>query len=444
MILLKLKVQPEDFVVKELIDLPYDARGRYRIYLLRKRSWNTMDALRHIARASRVPLSLIGSGGRKDRHALTFQYLSVPREHELRLPEEFKGEESNLELSFVGYADDYVSPARLQGNYFEITLRQLSPAEQMQIQVRSDEVREFGYANYFDDQRFGSVETAEEFFAERVIKKHYRGALKLYFTTIHPEDKKEEKERKRKIEELWGNWEAILPLCRSPIEQEAIGHLLTGERKGNLVAALNAIPKEELSMFFSAYQSFLWNETLRRILQRLVRDLRVVKGKIAPYFLYRTLTPWEKESLTALQIPTVSSRIPPARLAVGGVNGAASKHSYGPQPGITPRFARFPASQSDSPGSALDRDRRITALVDEVIREVLAGRGVQPGDFNLRVIRKSFFKSFYRPAIVWPQNLYLGPFADDELYPGQTKVKMKFTLPPGSFATMLIKAMLIV
>ena len=78
MIPLKIKVTPEDFIVKELIDLKLKPDGPYRIYLLKKRHWNTMDALLAIARQNKMPMAKIGSGGRKDRHAVTYQYLRAP------------------------------------------------------------------------------------------------------------------------------------------------------------------------------------------------------------------------------------------------------------------------------------------------------------------------------------------------------------------------------
>ncbi|MCG0274852.1 MAG: tRNA pseudouridine(13) synthase TruD [Thermosediminibacteraceae bacterium] len=385
---MKIKVIPEDFIVKELIDIKYVPDGPYRIYLLKKRHWNTMDALKFIARENKVPLSRIGSGGRKDRHALTYQYISVPKRYELKF------ERPNVKLEFVGFSEDFVSPAILEGNYFEITLRKIEPEKEEKIRERLSEVEKFGYPNFFDDQRFGSVEDPEEFFAEKVVKRHYNGALKLYFTVIHPEDKREEKERKKEIERLWGNWQEVLSLCRTRVERDIIKILQEGTSKKKFVSALNAIPKEELSMFFSAYQSFLWNRTLEKLLPLFAEELFSVKGKIMNYTFYRSLLPEKLKALSKLEIPTVSSRIPEA-----------------------------------------------APEVKRAIEEVLAERGVKPSDFNLKKIRKSFFKSFMRPAIVFPKELYVGPFQQDDLYPGYKKVTLKFTLPPGSFATMMVKSL---
>ena len=83
----------------------------------------------------------------------------------------------------------------------------------------------------------------------------------------------------------------------------------------------------------------------------------------------------------------------------------------------------------------------------EIVEQILEKRGLKPSDFNMTKIRKSFFKSFPRPAIIIPEyegdkgTVLLSPFEEDDIYPGYLKLKLKFTLPPGSFATMLVKSL---
>lgn len=405
---MKIKVIPEDFIVKELIDLKLQADGAYRIYLLEKRHWNTMDALLAIARQNKMPLAKIGYGGRKDRHAVTYQYISVPKEYDLTF------HMSNIKLTFIGFADDFVSATVLRGNHFQITVRKIPLHQQASIRQRIDEISRYGFPNFFDDQRFGSIKNPEEILAERIIRKHYKGALKLYFTTIAPGDKSDEKQRKTNIEKLWGDWQAIAPLCKTRAERDIIKILLKGDSKSQLVKAINAIPKEELSMHFSAYQSFLWNLSLEQVLLKHIKKPFKAKGKIMDYTFYKDLDEGLLKKLKNTQIPTVSYKIPG-----------------------NPEVAR-------------------------IVKDILAQRGLKPSDFNLTKIRKSFFKSFLRPAIVYPENLtgvtggrFVCQVPDDEteesmaeplfepddIYPGFLKLQLKFTLPSGSFATILIKGL---
>lgn len=49
---MKIKVRPEDFVVKEKASLPLSKGGRYRVYLLTKRGFNTVDLLIRLSKTS--------------------------------------------------------------------------------------------------------------------------------------------------------------------------------------------------------------------------------------------------------------------------------------------------------------------------------------------------------------------------------------------------------
>ncbi|WP_338835379.1 tRNA pseudouridine(13) synthase TruD [Neomoorella thermoacetica] len=62
---MKLKVIPEDFVVRELARLPIREKGPYRLYLFEKKGWNTIDLLIRLAKAHRLPYRLFAYGGVK-------------------------------------------------------------------------------------------------------------------------------------------------------------------------------------------------------------------------------------------------------------------------------------------------------------------------------------------------------------------------------------------
>ena len=50
-----IKAKPEDFVVEERADLPLRRHGEYRVYLLRKSHWNTLDLIHHLSRSLGLP-----------------------------------------------------------------------------------------------------------------------------------------------------------------------------------------------------------------------------------------------------------------------------------------------------------------------------------------------------------------------------------------------------
>ncbi|SMB93488.1 tRNA pseudouridine13 synthase [Thermanaeromonas toyohensis ToBE] len=381
---MKLKVIPEDFVVKELAHLPLKPLGPYRLYLLEKKGWNTVDLLLRIARKYNLPYRLFSYGGKKDRHAHTFQYVSV------KYPADLTTVDKNFSLKAIGYMDRPMGPDLIKGNAFTITLRALDNEELSRLSHQVDEVKEFGYPNYFDDQRFGSLDRERGFLAERLLKKHYKGALEIYLTAIYKEEKREAKQRKRFFRQHWGDWDACLLHAKTAMEKK-IFSLLTQKPKAFL-EALRMIPGEELSLFFAAYQSFLWNELLRRILRELRLDLTAVPGVAGPYLFYRRLDTNILLYLKSLELPLAAKRM------------------------------EFPDAQSE---------RLFIGILEE--------KGLKPSHFNLSKLRQAFFKSTPREAIVIPHDLKVDPPEADELYPGKQKIRLSFRLPRGSYGTMLIK-----
>jgi tRNA pseudouridine13 synthase len=71
--------------------------------------------------------------------------------------------------------------------------------------------------------------------------------------------------------------------------------------------------------------------------------------------------------------------------------------------------------------------------------ESLAAESVTLADFRLRGMRKLRFRAGKRPALVTPSDLRVGRDHPDELYEGRRKLKLEFALPPGAYATILVK-----
>ncbi len=388
---MKIKVLPEDFQVAERLDLPLSAApGAYSIYRLKKRDWNTLDAISSAARENGVPLTAVGYGGKKDRHAVTEQFLSVPSRYRLDY------ESRNVSVTHEGYAADYLSPFHLVGNDFRLTVRDLSETEARSLQKGLERVRRWGFANYFDDQRFGGVADGA-FLAERLIRGELSGALQLFFCTAHPEDPAPLKALKAMRRQSWGQWEKLAALSRTREEREIARILGRDSSRQGLLRALNAVPREELSMAFSAYQSFLWNATLFRLVQLYGKETFAVPGKIAQTLHFGSLEPEGANPLTEALIPTEAGKLAP-----------------------------------------------VEEPVRRIMDEVLEGRKVRRAQFNMREFRRTFFKSFQRRAVAKPKNLSFRGFEPDELYPGRSRATLEFFLPKSSYATMLLKALAVV
>lgn len=72
-----IKSLPQDFIVEEKADLPLQPKGQFRIYLLRKSGWNTLDHIHFLSHSLSIPVTKFSYGGKKDRHGLTSQFLTL-------------------------------------------------------------------------------------------------------------------------------------------------------------------------------------------------------------------------------------------------------------------------------------------------------------------------------------------------------------------------------
>jgi len=379
---MKLKVRPEDFRVEERLRLRLKRAGKYSIYRLKKRYWNTLDVINNLEQ--RHGLRRLSRAGLKDRYALSTQYLSLPG----RGPRLIAGK--NYTLRLAGMADEPVSRDVLLGNSFRITLRALTDDEAAAILAAAPKVNRFGFPNYYDEQRLGSARHGQGFIARRLIAGHFNGALRLWLGAPSAADDSRTRRQKAAIEEHWGDWARILELA-PPEARPAIEHLCRSPK--NFKGAAYLMPRPLLELFVNAYQAWLWNQTLSVLLAEMkvpVRELTYSHGTLA---FCDGLSPTDARFLSRLVIPA---------------------------PGPDAEFSSERAARAAN--------------------QVLAREGLSLDRLKLKLrIRGVFFKAYPRKAVVVPERLKASAPEPDDLYPGLKKLVLSFILPPGSYATMLIK-----
>jgi len=377
-----IKAAPEDFIVEERAALPLREHGEYRVYLLKKRHWNTLDLIHHLSRSSRLPPSRFSYGGRKDKHGLTSQFITV------RLAGDISTKGKDFSLESRGFMDRPMGPDLIQGNAFAITIRDLTDFGHLEANFK--EVRRSGFPNFFDDQRFRSFDPERGFFAEKILKRHWNGALQVFLTSAGPDNSRAERERKAALFKNWKDWPLLLTLANGPLEMGIFGFL--NGHPGDARRALHRIPEEEVSMRYAAYQSHLWNELLRRLIKRKDKKPKEVPGREGRYLYWGELEAEAFSYLSGLEIPI-----------------AAARMDFGDD------------------------------LTRSLFNDILKGKNLTLGSFRTKALRKVYFRSFQRKALIIPEDLQTLGIGNDELHPGKKKWTLSFVLPRGSYGTMLIK-----
>jgi tRNA pseudouridine13 synthase len=81
--------------------------------------------------------------------------------------------------------------------------------------------------------------------------------------------------------------------------------------------------------------------------------------------------------------------------------------------------------------------------IRRIVGEVLDAEGIRLDDLRVRQMRRIKVGGVERAAIVIPEGLVISRPEDDDLYPGRKKATLRFFLSRGSYATLLIKRLLL-
>lgn len=207
----QIKQLPEDFIVKEISNVKIKSRGSYLYFKLGKKNWNTLDAVKAMSKRLNIPLKNTGFAGSKDRKAVTEQLVSFKRVKKEKI-ESLKLKD--ISLTFLGYGDEPITLGDLKGNYFEIVVRNL---DNFKIKIPKKII------NYFDEQRFSrnNIEVGRS-----IIKKDFKKACEILGLKV---------------------------------------------KNNDCIGALKEIPKRLLKMYVNAYQSCIWNEAVKRAIDKGIK-----------------------------------------------------------------------------------------------------------------------------------------------------------------------------
>ena len=147
-----LKAECEDFVVKEQLGYDMSGDGEFVAVKVRKTDCNTLFVGEQLAKFAGISTRNMSYAGLKDRKAVTEQWFS------LQMPGQPTPDFSQFSLEGVEILDvtrhqRKIRIGSLQGNHFEILLRNAEETDE--LKVRLDFLAKNGFPNYFTEQRFG-------------------------------------------------------------------------------------------------------------------------------------------------------------------------------------------------------------------------------------------------------------------------------------------------
>ncbi len=149
----RLRTEPEDFLVEELMGFEPEGEGEHHFLWVRKRSNNTDWVARQLAKFAGVSYSAVAFSGMKDRHAVTLQWFSVHIPG-LEGPDWAQFCIEGVEILKAVRHRKKLKRGVHRANKFTIRLRDFNP-EREEAEKRLDTIAIQGVPNYFGEQRFG-------------------------------------------------------------------------------------------------------------------------------------------------------------------------------------------------------------------------------------------------------------------------------------------------
>lgn len=384
-----IKERAEDFFVQEIPIYEPSGEGEHVFAEIQKINLTTFDAINRIARTLDISSRDIGYAGLKDAKAVARQIISIPGVSEdvvmhLRIPD--------ISVLWAIRHNNKLRLGHLKANRFAIKIRNVSPTDVLKLQPVLAEIQRRGMPNYFGEQRFGRRGDNDKLGAAYV-----RGDHKALLSALlgEPDSQVDDPQTaqartafdRHDLEESMRHWPR-----HCGMERRVLHRLIKTHRPSS---AVWAIDEKLRRLWVSALQSRIFNEIVAKRIDTLDR---LMDGDFA----------YKHENGACFQVESAAAEQPRADTFE-----------------ISPTGPLIGFRVSLPKGEPLKMEE-----------EVFASHGLSPRDFkragSLRV------KGDRRPLRVRPIDVELAGGADEH----GPFITVAFTLPAGSFATVLMRELM--
>jgi len=411
---------PEDFVVEEvLVDgskaeirkaeiEPPKGRGGYLVCLLVKRDWDTLLAVREVAKQLGISLERIQIAGIKDAKALTAQHITISR----ITPEQASQVKiEDVALHPLYYSNGKLSSRLLLGNQFHILIRSIphpSDIIRHRIEKVQDELSNVGgLTNFFGHQRFGTVRPITHLVGKHLAKGDLEQAALRFLAEPSPYEHPESRESRQQLKDT-GDFKEALRIFPRLLKYERLMLYHLARQPRDFLGAFRRLPLKLRRLFVQAYQSFIFNRFLS---QRVRRGIPLNKAQTGDYVL----------GLDSDWLPTA-------------------------------RFTQVTAQSLHSVQNAIDEKKMYIAIPligmgqnpsggvqGEIEREILEAENLAPNDFKVSSMPETSAPGGLRTILTPIINVSIEKLSEDEMNMSKRALKLGFMLRRGSYATVVLR-----
>ncbi len=357
-----LKGEPEDFIVEEITpagiilevgksqEFP-EGSGDYTHFTLEKKNWDTMRAVKEVARACRVSHSRIKFAGTKDRRCISAQRMSM-----WKVPAETlsKVRIKDITLRDFCLSSEPVNLGESSGNRFTVNINGVGKDADKKTEKIVKEL-DGSIPNFFGAQRFG-IRMNNHVVGKHILKGQFKEAVMSNLCDVggEPEEAARAREELRKTEDFKTAFHTFPDYLG--FEKSVLNHLI--QKPTDFVGALRVVPKKLRLMFVHSYQGYIFNEALSEYIEKGERPK---------------------------ELPMVGYDIE----------------------------------------------------LDEVTKRILEREGMRKEDFKIPSMPEMSMKGEMRDAFVEFKGFEIVGFNE-----GEANLRVRFSLPPGAYATMLLRELI--
>jgi len=418
----RIRQLPEDFIVEEVLTDGSKAEvqpsrieapvgwGRYLLCVMVKRNWDTLLAVREIAKRLGISSRRIAIAGIKDTKALTAQHISIGAitpEATSRIAIK------NLALYPLRFSNEKISSRFLWGNCFHITIRDVphapSAIEQQIEDVWNDLSRLEGFPNFFGHQRFGTARPITHVVGKLLVKGDVEKAVLTFVAQPSAYEHPEAREARKRLWDTQDFREALRCFpTQLRYERMIIAHLAKWRR--DFIGAFRKLPLKLRRLFVQAYQSYLFNKFLSQRIRRK-GAIGISEAEVGDYMVFL-----DHHGLPTTHFVKVdSSSISDVRRAL--VEGRM--------------LAAIPLVGFRQPCSE--------GMQGEIEREILEAEGVSPEGFRIPLMPEICAPGGLRTIRAPVIDFSIKGIFEDSLNPSRRGVNLSFRLHRGAYATVLLR-----
>lgn len=317
---MKIKQTPQDFIVDEIYNLD-DFKNKeenkiYYYFKLTKTDYTQFKALDMISKVFNISRKEIHFAGTKDKVGVTTQIISLARINKNNFEKnlEYFNSMKDLEMKYIGEFNGRINLGDNIGNKFEITVRKLDKNTNWEklLNNKIEKISKEGVLNFFDKQRFGFANNSH-IIGKYILRNEVELAVREILTSLPKEPTQDLIDF---VEFISKNWEKIkeqnIEIINQAIDlipnffreaKDILNHLKNA--KNDFPGAFRRLHKKLRKIYVNAYQSYIFNESIKKINQD-IKELELINfNSIIDLDIVKKILDKDKITLEMFKLPSM-------------------------------------------------------------------------------------------------------------------------------------------